>query len=66
MNFITTILAALKWKAGAPTVEALTGIAYRATFDTTSTHRAYVDSTVTHRARIDTRVTHRVEVDARG
>ena len=65
MSFITTILAALRFRASEVAVEPISGIAYRATFDVEAPHRAWLDTEVTHRARVDVRTVHRVQVEAR-
>lgn len=66
MNVITTILAALKFRASEPAAEPITGIAFRARFDGTRSHRARVDVSVSHRARIDVRRSHELRVDSNG
>lgn len=65
MSFITTILTALRFRASEPAAEPITGIAYRARFDTERAHRARLDTQVSHRARIDVRRAHVLRVDTR-
>ena len=65
MSFLTTVLAALKFRASAIAIPVIPSILYRAQVDAETTHRARVDAETAHRARVNTATTHRVRVDVR-
>ena len=64
MGFVSTILAALRWRASQEAVTPTVWPTYRLRVDTETAHRARVNSETVHRARVDSDVTHRVRVDA--
>lgn len=55
MAFLTTILAALKFRAGAVAVQKVPSLVFRAQVDAETVHRARVNTATTHRIRVDVR-----------
>ena len=63
MGFLTTILTALRYRAGSGPVVAVFAPIHRIRVDTRTVHRARVDAVTVHRVRSNTQTVHRIRVE---